>query len=92
MTFSRFVIAALFVAGTMQTAAALQIDETAGKGDASRFSDPDNQIPFPHLDDNGQPSANFQSQPIGNSGASFNLTGPNSEPGAFERAQQRMQQ
>jgi len=85
----------LLSASVYQNAMALTVDESTGTtaNGAAKFGDPDDKIPYPHVSDDGQPSNNFQSQQIGNSGASFSLT-PSSgnNPGAFERAQQRMQQ
>jgi hypothetical protein len=76
------------------SAVALQIDQSTGTNSdgSSKFDDPDDKIPFPHIADDGQPSNNFQGQPIGNSGASFSLAPSSGEPSAFERAQERMQQ
>ena len=75
---------------------ALSVDTSTGSnndGSAKFGGDPDDKIPFPHVADDGtQPSSNFQSQAVGNSGVSFGLTPSSGAPDAFQRAQDRMQQ
>ena len=93
----RLIIAAAFLtaAFAVNTASALSVDKTTNsKSDGSaKFDDPDDKIPFPHVGDDGsQPSSNFQAQPVGNSGVSFGLTPSNSQPDAFQRAQENQQQ
>jgi len=89
-------LATALIAGSIgiHAAAALEIDQTTGtnKDGSSRFGDPDDAISFPHVSDDGQPSNNFQAQPIGNSGVSFGFTPSNAGADAFQRAQDRMQQ
>ena len=92
----RFLLTAMLMTAALgiQSASALSIDNTtATKSDgSSKFEDPDDTIPFPHIGDDGQPTNNFQAQPVGNTGMSFSLTPSNAEPDAFQRAQDRMQQ
>jgi hypothetical protein len=92
----RLAITTLLLTATLgsQCAFAFEVDQTAGTNQdgSSRFSDPDDKIPFPHIADDGQPSNNFQAQPVGNSGISFGFTPSNSGSDAFQRAQDRMQQ
>ena len=91
-------LALLMASSFMHNASAFTLDQSEGAGNAgaAKLADPDDKIPFPHMTDDGQPSNNFQGQPIGNSGLSFSLTPPstggNSGPDAFERAKDRMQQ
>lgn len=94
---NRFIPAFVIVTLIASGASALTIEDKAGRNadGSSRFDDPDNAIPFPHVADDGsmQPGNNFQMQPAGNSGASFGFTGKgNSDFDAFQRAQERMQQ
>ncbi len=87
------ITAALIVAFGIHSASALEIDNSTGNKASANFSDPDYTIPFPHVADDGSPpSANFQMQPVGQSGVSFGLTSGNARPDAFSRAQERMQQ
>lgn len=74
---------------------ALTVDQTAAtnKDGSARFGDPDDKIPFPHVADDGTPpTSNFQAQAVGNTGMSFGLTPSNSQPDAFQRAQENQQQ
>ena len=94
MRFSVFAIALLALSASTN-AMALSVDNNAdASGNAAKFGDPDDKIPFPHMADDGQPS-HSGAQPIGNTGASFSFSGSssnNNDQGSFERAQQRMQQ
>jgi hypothetical protein len=84
------------IAGAMLVSAsayAFSVDNASGQGNsASRFSDPDDRVPFPHQGDNG--AVDFQGQPIGDSGATFSFSSHSQSDtmNGFDRAQQRMQQ
>ena len=84
----------LMVSFNLHNAFAFSVDETSAnnKDGSAKFSDPDDKIPFPHVADDGQPTNNFQAQPVGNSGVSFSLTpSRGNEPDAFRRAQENRQ-
>lgn len=69
------------------TASALTIDDNGRiTGSAASLNAPDDQVPYPHLDDNGQPSHDFHSQ------GTVSFSPGHDQSDAFERAQQRMQQ
>jgi hypothetical protein len=92
MKSSRLMIA-LFATSVLLSAAsasAFTLDnKTNNNADGTaRFSDPDSNIPFPHVaDDGSQSQANFQPD-----SASFGFAPLSSNSDAFERAQNRMQQ
>ena len=67
---------AMLAAIAAQDAAAFQMDTGSGSQDgAARFSDPDDNLPVPHLDDNGtvQPAQPQAQQGNGSTGMSFGL-------------------
>ena len=77
-------------------AAAFQIDQTSGTNadGSAKFSDPDDNVPFPHATDDGKPpSSHFEAQGSDNAGIFFNLA-PSSqnEPDAFQRMQENREQ
>lgn len=83
----------------IHNASALTIDQNTGTNvdGSSKFVDPDDKIPFPHVADDGDQSSNnssnsFQSSTDGNGGVYFGLTPSNGDTDAFHRAQERMQQ
>ena len=96
MQLVRLTAVALVMASLSGQALALTVDDTttSGRNGASLAGDPDDKIPYPHVaDDGASPPTNFQGQPVGNSGVSFNLApAATTQDNAFQRAQDRMQQ
>jgi len=85
MSSSRLVLAAAFIAALgIHNASALEVEDANTKAGIN-LTDPDDNVPVAHLDDNGkmqQPSG-FKFQMQGSNGSSFS-GGSN----AFDRAQQ----
>ena len=96
MRIAQFIAIAALLTSSLaaHNALALTIDQTTGTNSdgSAKFDDPDDKIPFPHMADDGQPTNNFQAQPVGNTGMSFGLTPSRAEPDAFQRSQENRQQ
>ena len=51
----------------------IDTDTETNSDDPSRFSDPDDNMPFPYLSDDGQPSTSSPLQPVGHPGHSLGI-------------------